>query len=895
MSFVLKNYQKQTLDALELFLSDARLMPVADAFEKSLLRQGIDPYLYRHYSFDETPYVCLRLPTGGGKTVLASHAVRIATRAYLEKDYPIVLWLVPTSTIQRQTLEALKTQGHPYRVELDRAFDQRVKVLDAGEVNQIRAHDIGNQVIVVVSTLANLRVEKTSDRKVYAYHEDFEPHFSRIDKNDPRLERVTEADLKENGLGKAALGKVKFSFANLLALHGPLVIMDEAHNARTSLTFDTLKRIHPKCIIEFTATPDLSLTSGSNVLYRVSASELKAEEMIKLPIMLTEHDDWQAAVEDAVLTRNRLAIEAQNEPDYVRPMTLFQAEPKNGTVTWQVLKKYLIEEQHIDEKAIAVVTGTQRELNDINLFDRSCPIEHVITIDALKEGWDCSFAYVFCSVRDVKSSRNVEQLLGRVLRMPYAKRRSVDALNRSYAHLASPHFAEAASQLVDKLVDMGFEAQEIPSSIQRGYGDDLFGPNDGGHFSPPQEPPLEIDLPSLPEIKPEHKPLMGNVTVSQNEDGTTKVQVKGLLDEDVAKGFLKLFKGKDKKEVQTQIEQHNARVQAYQSPSEKGELFSPLPGLCFLEQGELALIEPETFLFLKGDWSPLDFSIELSNFSLKKGDTTYEIDMDGKKVSYRIAEEQETYNLDFVDTDITEYDLIRFLDRELRNVHFNQSVMVKFISQTISHLINDKGFTLTALVRSKFLLVKAIQKRLQILREQATQQGFQSALFDDVIPLEASFNYQFEFKPGLYPARPPLYSGRYTFRKHYYPTIEDIRVDGEEFFCARDIDSHPAVKFWVRNLVARPAASFRLPIAGGWFYPDFVVQLEDGRVLVIEYKGEVYKTNDDSREKNNVGKLWAEKGGDDYLFLMAVNQDDQGRNVYQQLGAVIDGPVKNRS
>jgi len=255
--FVLKNYQKQTLKALELFLSDARLMPAAEAFENSLLRQGIEPYPYRHYSFDEVPYVCLRLPTGGGKTVLGSHAIRIATRAYLEKDYPIVLWLVPTSTIQRQTLEALKTPGHPYRIELDRAFDQRVKVLDADEVNQIRAQDIGNQVIVVVSTLASLRVEKTSDRKVYAYHEDFEPHFARIDKNDPRLERVTEADLKENGLGKAALGNVKFSFANLLALHGPLVIMDEAHNARTKLTFDTLKRIHPKCIIEFTATPDL--------------------------------------------------------------------------------------------------------------------------------------------------------------------------------------------------------------------------------------------------------------------------------------------------------------------------------------------------------------------------------------------------------------------------------------------------------------------------------------------------------------------------------------------------------------------------------------------------------------------------------------------------------------
>ncbi len=886
--FQLKQYQQQTLGALEQFLDDARLNPVAEAFERALLRQGVEPYLYRHYQFDEVPYVCLRLPTGGGKTVLGSHAVRIATRAYLEKEYPIVLWLVPTNTIQQQTLEALKTAGHPYRVELDRAFDQRVRVLDVDEVNQIRAHDIGNQVIVVVSTLANLRVTDTSDRKVYAYHEDFEPHFAGIDPDDARLERVTEADLKENGLSKVALGKVKFSFANLLALHGPLVIMDEAHNARTRLTFDTLKRIHPKCIIEFTATPDLSDSSGSNILYRASASELKAEEMIKLPIMLTEHDDWQAAVEDTLLTRNRLQVEAQNEADYVRPMTLFQAEKKNGTVTWEVLKNYLIEEQHIDEEKIAVVTGTQRELNDINLFDPGCRIEHVITVDALKEGWDCSFAYVFCSVRDVRSSKDVEQLLGRVLRMPYAKRRNVDALNRAYAHLAAPRFAEAASQLVDKLVDMGFEAQEILASIQRSYEDDLFGPNDGGHFSPPQEPPLELSLPSVPQIKSEHQPLMENVTVSHNEDGSANIEVKGLLDEEVAKDFLKLFKGKEKKAVQAQIEQHNARVQAYQSPSEKGELFSPLPGLCYSEQGELTLVEPETFLFAKGDWSPLDFTIELPNFTLKQTDTTYEIDMNGKKVGYRIAEEQANYNLNLVDTDITEQDLVRFLDRELRNIHFNQSVMVRFISQTIAHLIGDKGFTLTALVRSKFLLVKAIQSRLQVLREKATKAGFQSVLFDDALPLATSFSYQFEFKPGLYPARPPFYSGRYQFRKHYYPQIEDLKVDGEEFLCAQAIDSQPAIKFWVRNLVARPAASFRLPIAEGWFYPDFIAQLEDGRLLVVEYKGEVYKTNDDSREKNSVGQLWAKQGGNDYLFLMAVEFDEQGRNVYQQLDAVIN-------
>ena len=79
--------------------------------------------------------------------------------------------------------------------------------------------------------------------------------------------------------------------------------------------------------------------------------------------------------------------------------------------------------EQIPESKIAIATGDQRELDGIDLFDRTCPIEYVITIEALKEGWDCSFAYIFCSVSRIQSATDVEQLLGRVLRMPYAKQR----------------------------------------------------------------------------------------------------------------------------------------------------------------------------------------------------------------------------------------------------------------------------------------------------------------------------------------------------------------------------------------------------------------------------------------------------------------------------------------
>src|SRR5690606_15660513 len=127
------------------------------------------------------------------------------------------------------------------------------------------------------------------------------------------------------------------------------------------------------CVIEFTATP----AKDSNVLHSVSAADLKAEEMIKLPIVLTEHPTWEVAVRDSILTRARLETLAKQDSHYIRPIVLFQAENKAQDITWQVLKDHLIQNENIPENKIAVVTGDQRELDGINLFDPSCPIDYV--------------------------------------------------------------------------------------------------------------------------------------------------------------------------------------------------------------------------------------------------------------------------------------------------------------------------------------------------------------------------------------------------------------------------------------------------------------------------------------------------------------------------------------
>lgn len=263
--------------------------------------------------------------------MLASHSIARIAKQYLDCDFPVTLWPVPSRTIKTQTTEALKNPQHPYRAVLDKTFNREVMVIESEDFDLLRPQDFGNKAIVIVSTIQNFRVENQDGRKIYAFNEKLTAHFERLLPHiQANLEKISTTDLQENGLTSKQTGKIKCSFANLLRAYQPLVIVDEAHNARTSLSFDVLSQLSPSAILEFTATPNTDRKAGSNVLYHVSASHLKAEEMIKLPIVLTEHHNWQQAIDGAVINRGALAQKAQYESEYVRPIYCFKLSRKTA-------------------------------------------------------------------------------------------------------------------------------------------------------------------------------------------------------------------------------------------------------------------------------------------------------------------------------------------------------------------------------------------------------------------------------------------------------------------------------------------------------------------------------------------------------------------------------------
>ena len=916
MELELKEYQKRALEALETFVQQAADIGSASAaWAHAMQRPGGTPGLpYRGDELGEVPTVCLRIPTGGGKTLMAAHAIARIARAQGRHAHPVALWLVPSDMIREQTLRALATPGHPFRRPLEQAYGQALEVCALDALHQLPPGDFGRKAVVVVATIQSLRITNKAGRRAYASSEAWETHFRGLNLTPQQAasaglacitaEEVAgsaargapgdEASTGQPVLSAADVGRPRPSLANWLAWQRPLVIVDEAHNAKTPLSLAMLRELRPSCVLDLTATP---VPRKTNVLYSVSARELQAEDMIKLPVMLAEHDNgWQAALRDALLRRAQLEAEAAHEADYVRPIVLIQAEDRGGVATVAAVRQQLVQVHHVPEAELAVATGAQRELDGVNLLDPACPVRYVITVDALREGWDCPFAYVLCALQNLRSNQAVEQLLGRVLRMPYARRRRSPALNRAYAHVVAQTFAEAANNLVDRMTtSMGFDALSAAAAVQPDE-DDLFGAPDGSPPRPAVEcMPLEIELPNSDESQlraalasqPDVQVLAAEAGGASSSAAPLRVRVLGEVSDTLRAALLGASARADHARVEQGVDAHAARLQALRAPAERGVPFAALPQLCVRIQGEIELIERETLAeWVNFDLLRRDPRPELPGFALVEESDLFEIYLDDVRIRMRQADTGQL-SLDGVPSDATETDLVlalqRELERALARTDLTAAELHAYVQRVVTHLTQERRFSLTGLVRAQLQLARAIGARIDSQLKAARDQGFQQLLLDGAGAVTVDAAHRFEFKPGRYPARDP-YRGRWQFRKHYYADIAKLKAEGEEFECARALDSEPAVRHWVRNLERLPQFAFWLPTATDYFYPDFVAELQDGSLLVVEYKGEAYVTNDDSREKRLVGEHWARVSGQRFVM---VEKERGGLTMAEQIRAAI--------
>lgn len=854
MALGLKVYQQRGLDSLSTFLRRAAVAGTRVAFieqtEKPYHEQALPAGLHG------LPYVCLRLPTGGGKTLLATHAIGIVGLELLHSDRPTVLWLAPTSAIVEQTLRALKDRAHPYRQVLDERFAGCVEIKTLAEAQYVTRGTLDGATTVIVSTLAALRVEDTDGRKVYEQNGALSHHFTGITNAQASVLEMLDGN-----------GPVH-SLANVLRLRRPIVIMDEAHNARTALSFDTLVRFSPSCIIEFTATPDQG-EFPSNVLFSASAAELKAEQMVKLPIRLSARSLWKEAVDAAVRKQRELERVATEEEratgEYIRPIVLMQAQSRSATgdtITADVLAQTLREDFSVPANEIVVATSDTGGLPE-DILDRACPVRFVITVARLREGWDCPFAYVLCSVSNLTSSAAVEQILGRILRMPSARAKVHDNLNVAYAIATSERFIDAASNLTDALVQSGFERFEARQIVEPELG---FPLEMGGLFGAPTTPISEpvlgpMNAAGLPEELRTHL-VIEHSDPSTPGAGTLVYHGPPISAEHEAALHGAVTSAADKISVRRLALRSRGRPA---HPAALGMKFV-VPQLCVRRGDQLEVFEDQ---FRESPWSLAECDASLTDPDLEfmqRRVMAAEVDVNarGRLEVSAIASVREAVTFNDLRGPGSPAELAVWLDQAISHPDVPASNSTPWFQQVVENLLR-RGLALADVITSRFRLREVIEQRIRVCRAAWLSRSYQELLLPEaLLRVDVSPDCVFEFTADRYPAS-KVYQGRIRYERHYYETPGDM--NDEEAACAVYIDQHPLVQYWIRNLERRPE-SFWLQTPSDKFYPDFVAYLRDGRALVVEYKGAHLLTSEDTQEKRRVGEIWEARSGGRCVFRL---------------------------
>jgi type III restriction enzyme len=425
------------------------------------------------------PNFCIKVPTGGGKTILATHALGLINMHYLKKQTGLVLWVVPTSQIYRQTLKALRTREHPYRQVLDLNSGGRTKIVEKTE--NFTPSDIDSSLVILLLMLPSANRQNKETLKIFQDSSGFDAFFPLEDQL-PDHKNLLEQfpNLDYFGDKSSIFGaQVKTSLGNTLRILQPIVIIDEGHKAYSKSAQDTIANFNPSILVELSATP----SPNSNILVSVGGQELNEEEMIKLDIHLTNKAsyEWKDCLRDSIAKRedlHRQAVEHQGRTGvYIRPICLIQVERTGRDqrddikyIHAEDARNFLIKECSISPDSIAIKSSEKDDIEGIDLFDRDCPICYIITKQALQEGWDCSFAYILTILTNPNSKNAITQLVGRILRQPYARKTNVKSLDECYVFC----FKQKAKSLIDS-IRQGLQSEglgDIAGNIVQEASDD---------------------------------------------------------------------------------------------------------------------------------------------------------------------------------------------------------------------------------------------------------------------------------------------------------------------------------------------------------------------------------------------------------------------------------------
>ncbi len=433
---------------------------------------------------EHLPVFCLKIPTGGGKTLLATRVIDLVNAHFRQSRRGLVLWIVPTNQIYAQTLKALKDRDHPYRQQLDLSSGQRTCIFE--KTSSFGPTHIAENLCILLLILPSANRGLTTKDQLRIYHDNgrFAQFFPSDDESSKHIEFLKRYQNLDTFMQPGALGEqsVKTSLGNTIRLLKPLIILDEGHKAYSDIAKKTLEDFNPCMIVELSATP----SKFSNVLIDIRGVELNAEEMIKLDLHIRnkKDSDWRSTLSESIQHREFLESEARRyEAEtgiYIRPICVIQVERtgKNqrmsGYIHTDDVKEFLLMDPEIKTEHIAIKTSDRDDLKEIEdedgLLSRHCSVRFIITKQALQEGWDCSFAYLLTILTNPMSKTGLTQLVGRILRQPYAQKTGIAHLDESYVYCFSRSGNEILKEIKKGFHLDGLQGLEpINTSVERDF------------------------------------------------------------------------------------------------------------------------------------------------------------------------------------------------------------------------------------------------------------------------------------------------------------------------------------------------------------------------------------------------------------------------------------------
>jgi type III restriction enzyme len=853
----LKPYQQQVLADLEEYLRYVRKEQDYDkAFNifwedkiglyDPLNGKGMQPY---KNDLPKVPHVCIKVPTAGGKTFIACNAIDVVYRYYRDGMAKAVVWLVPSTTILDQTFQNLLNPAHPYRQRINTHFNNRVEVYrkeDLLQASGFNSKSVSDQLNIFVLSFDSLRSRKKEDRKFFQENGQLISFSSDASDNEHILEGTDETAL-----------------INVIRKLKPLVIVDEAHGAVSELSVEMLRNLNPSFVLDLTATP----RTGSNIISFVDAFALKKENMVKLPVIVYNHNDRNGVIENAINLQRKLETEAKKEEakggPYIRPIVLLQAQPKTAedNATFEKIKQALLD-LGLPGEQIKIKTAHINEIKSIDLLSKNCEVRFIITVNALKEGWDCPFAYILASLADKSSAVDVEQILGRILRQPYVKRHEFILLNCSFVLTASSKFMLTLENIVQGLNRAGFSkhdykvASVVPEEInkdsdipqQQSFGEILNVNN---------EVLAEVNSERISLVSPEEPIATGPIQQVEKQAVMASEEMDRVIEKDInnQSDYLSV-EIQDKVNTYFMKQAFAEQAKAVQLP----QFFIKIPTnpLLFKEESEYTLLSKENllekFALSKEDHKinfeadgPEMYKVDLERTKANDYTPTFsQLDLKAKEplIAYIVAQPKENQVKQLTGRIVKQVgDLRPIADKEIRS----------YIKRIVEDFSPDQ---MTDVLYRELTYCDKIKQKIDFLSSLHAEKEFNNKLETDAITVLDSYKLPDSIRPGRMGS---------SITKSLYEAEGFMNAFEEKVINA--VANCSNVVFWHFN---PPKRGFCL---NGYInhYPDFIVWTKSGKIILIESKGD-HLDGENTKAKIRLGKKWASKAGNKYRYFMVFEE-----------------------